>query len=96
VATFSNCGLTGVIGSYTLIASSPGLSSVTSAAITLTIGAASQLVFQTQPAGTVDGITFGLDPWLLWKILAQHRDLELKQHRDLGNRHPAGHRDPHL
>ena len=62
VATFSNCVITGVIGSYTLVASAPGLSSVTSAAITLTIGAASQLVFQTEPAGTTDGRNFTTQP----------------------------------
>ena len=62
VATFSNCVITGVIGAYTLVATAPGLSSVTSAVITLTIGAASQLVFQTEPAGTTDAKNFTTQP----------------------------------
>ena len=62
-ADFTNCQITGTVGAYTIVANDAGDSlSATSAPITLTIGAASQLVLLGQPTGAVDGVTFGSDP----------------------------------
>jgi len=49
-ADFTNCQITGTVGAYTIVANDAGDSlSATSAPITLTIGAASQLVLLGQP-----------------------------------------------
>ena len=60
VATFSGCAITGTAGagSYTLSATSGSLSA-TSTSITIVAGTASQLVFTTQPGGSVtEGAAF--------------------------------------
>jgi trimeric autotransporter adhesin len=57
VATFSGCNIVGKTGSYTLTATSTGLTSATSSAITITVGSATQLVFTTQPVGGVNEAT---------------------------------------
>ena len=62
VANFAGCKITGTTGSYTLTAAATGLTGATSNAFNITIGAASQLVFSTQPGGGVDGNTWGTQP----------------------------------
>ena len=61
VATFSGCQITGIVGSYTLTATSSGLTSATTT-FTLAPGTATHLVFTTQPAGAVDGVAFTTQP----------------------------------
>ncbi len=55
LATFAGCQIVGKTGSYTLTAAATGLPTITSNAFNITVGAASQLVFSTQPGGGVDG-----------------------------------------
>ena len=50
-ASFTGCEITGKIGTYTLTAAATGFTTITSNNVPITIGAASQLVFTTQPAG---------------------------------------------
>ena len=53
VATFNNLAVTGVVGPRTLVFTSPGLTSTTSASFNLTPGTPTALVMRTQPvAGT--------------------------------------------
>ena len=51
VASFAGCKIVGTIGSYTLTASDAPLPTATSNSFSITVGAASQLVFTTQPLG---------------------------------------------
>ena len=63
VATFANLAITGPTGAYTLQFLSTGLSSVTSAAITIGAGAPTKLVIATQPSVTgVNGVAFATQP----------------------------------
>ena len=62
VASFAGCKITGKLGSYTLTASATGLTGVTSNAFSITIGAATQLAFTTQPGGGVDGTAWTTQP----------------------------------
>jgi len=58
VATFDNLRLDKA-GTYTLYATSTGLSGVTTASFTVTAGAPSKLVFKTQPSNATAGGTLG-------------------------------------
>jgi Spherulation-specific family 4 len=62
VASFAGCEITGKAGSYTLSATATGLTSATSAAFTVSVGAAAQLAFTTQPAGGASGASLGTQP----------------------------------
>jgi hypothetical protein len=53
VASFTNLGISGTVGSYTLAFSSSGLTAVSSGAINLTAGAAAKLIVTTQPSSPV-------------------------------------------
>ncbi len=57
VATFNNLSIDKPAFGYTLTASAPGLSTVTSNAFNVSVGLASQLRFRTQPRDTVAGAT---------------------------------------
>ena len=57
MATFAGCNIVGKTGSYTLTATSSGLTSATSSAISITVGPAAQLVFTVQPVGGVNEAT---------------------------------------
>ena len=60
--TFAGCEITGKLGSYTLTASATGLTSAASNNIPITIGAASQLNFTTEPGGGVNGQAWATQP----------------------------------
>jgi hypothetical protein len=62
VASFAGCEITGKVGTYTLSATATGLTSATSAAFTVSAGAAAQLAFTTQPAGGASGASLGTQP----------------------------------
>ena len=62
VATFAGCQITGKAGTYTLSASATGLSGATSNSFNLSVGAATQLAFSTQPGGGANGATWGTQP----------------------------------
>jgi hypothetical protein len=65
VATFANCQITGAAaaGTYTLSATRAGLTTGTSGNVTIAVGAASTLVFTTQPVGGVgEGVNFATQP----------------------------------
>jgi hypothetical protein len=63
VATFAGCKVDRAGNGYTLTASSSGLTSDTSVAFNINVGAASQLVFTTQPGGsTATATAFGTQP----------------------------------
>jgi hypothetical protein len=62
VASFAGCKITGKAGSYTLKATDAGLTSATSSSFSVTVGAAAQLVFTTQPGGGVIGIAWSTQP----------------------------------
>jgi hypothetical protein len=51
-ATFSGLEIVGTAGSYTLRFDATGMTSVTSASLTLTAGAAAQLIIQTEPGSS--------------------------------------------
>ena len=55
VASFPGLTISGSVGSYTLSFTSPGLTGVTSSAISLTAGAPTQLSMVTQPPSTTTG-----------------------------------------
>jgi hypothetical protein len=63
VATFAGCQIAGKTGSYTLSATISGPITVNSSSLSITVGAASKLVFTTQPVGGVkEGTNFGTEP----------------------------------
>ena len=62
MATFAGCKITGTAGSYTLTASSTGLTSATTSAFTITFGTATQLVVTTQPNGGANGVAWTTQP----------------------------------
>ena len=62
MATFAGCKITGKTGSYTLNASATGLTGATSTSFTITIGAATQLAFTTQPGGGASGAIWSTQP----------------------------------
>ena len=62
VATFAGCQITGKAGTYTLSASATGLSGATSSSFNLSVGAAAQLAFSTQPGGGANGATWSTQP----------------------------------
>ena len=63
VATFAGCEIVGKAGTtYTLTASSPGLANGTSAAFSITVGAATQVAFTTQPGGGGNTSTWTTQP----------------------------------
>ncbi len=61
IATFSGLSIN-LVGSYTLSASSTGLTSATSTAFAVTPGVASKLVFTTQPVGAKAGNALATQP----------------------------------
>ena len=61
-ATFAGCEITGKIGTYTLTAAATGFTTMTSNNVPITVGAASQLVFTTQPGGGANGAVWGTQP----------------------------------
>jgi hypothetical protein len=62
LATFSNLGLSGPVGSYSLDFAAGGLNGVTSGSFNLTAGAPTQLQVVTDPSGAVNGVAFGTQP----------------------------------
>jgi hypothetical protein len=62
VATFAGCNIVGPAGTYTLTAASAGLTSGTSGNLTITVGAATQVVFTTQPGGGTSGAVWAVQP----------------------------------
>src|SRR5207248_2683205 len=62
-ATFTNLAITGAAGDRTLSFSATGLTGVTSAPVTLTAGAATQLTVTTEPSSTAQsGVPFAQQP----------------------------------
>jgi hypothetical protein len=62
-ATFTNLGITGPAGSYTIQFSSPGLAPVTSTAVVVAAAPASQLAITTQPSDSAaNGAAFARQP----------------------------------
>ena len=55
VASFAGCKITGKAGSYTLKATARNLTTATSSTFSVTAGAATKLVFTTQPGGGASG-----------------------------------------
>ena len=63
VATFTDLSITGTVGDRTLSFSAAGLTGATSGTVSVTAGAASQLVVTTQPSTTAQsGAVFGTQP----------------------------------
>jgi len=62
VATFAGCQIVGKSGNYTLSASATGLSTATSNSFNLSVGAATQLAFSTQPGGGPGAPTWAPSP----------------------------------
>jgi hypothetical protein len=67
VATFSGCQIVGPAGSYTIQASANdpvegNLPAATSGSFPITVGAASQLIFSTQPGGGKNGAPWTIQP----------------------------------
>ena len=61
VATFTGCQITGKAGTYTLSATGAGFST-TSTPFSITVGAAAQLAFSSQPGGGANGAIWGTQP----------------------------------
>jgi uncharacterized protein YccT (UPF0319 family) len=62
-ASFTNLSISGTGGDRTLSFTAPGLTSVTSTAITITAGAATQLTITTEPSSTAQsGVAFAQQP----------------------------------
>jgi uncharacterized protein (TIGR02145 family) len=62
VATFTDLVLSGTAGNFTLAFTPTSLTAATSNSFALSVGAASQAIITTQPAGAVDGATFTTQP----------------------------------
>ena len=62
VATFTNLVLSGSPGSFTLTFTPTSLTTATSNSFALSVGAASEVMITTQPAGAFDGIEFSTQP----------------------------------
>jgi hypothetical protein len=62
VATFAGCNITGTVGSYTLSATASGLTADSSNSFTITAGAATKLVFTTQPGGGARNTIWSTQP----------------------------------
>ena len=62
VNAFAGCQIVGKAGTYTLSANSAGLTSATSASLTLSVGPATQVAFTTQPGGGANGATWNTQP----------------------------------
>ena len=65
VASFAGCEIVGKTGTYTLTATSPGLSSGNSGAFTITVGVAAQVAFTTQPGGGANTAAWTAQPKVL-------------------------------
>jgi hypothetical protein len=61
VATFAGCSVDRV-GTYTLTATSTGLTSAASASFTITVGLATQLAFTASPSDSTVDIAFAIQP----------------------------------
>jgi signal peptidase I len=61
VATYAGCRVDKV-GSYTLTATSSGLTSAVSSSFTISTGSATKLVFTTSPGNAVHNVTFPIQP----------------------------------
>ena len=59
---FAGCKVTGLVGSYSLMASATGLSNATSNTFKITFGTATQLVFTALPGGGNDGVAWTNQP----------------------------------
>ena len=92
VATFAGCQIVGKAGSYTVTASTAGLTSATTSAFTITVGAATQLAFTTQPGGGANGAVWTTQPVVTVEDSGGNTVTTAEQHGHLGHRHPAGHR----
>jgi len=62
LATFTGCKIDLIGTGYTLTASSAGLTSATSGAFNITLGAATKVVFTVQPGGGTGGTAWGTQP----------------------------------
>ncbi len=62
VAAFASCRIDLAGAGYTLVASSPGLTSATSAPLTISVGPAARLTFTTSPGGATGGVALGIQP----------------------------------
>jgi hypothetical protein len=62
VATFANLTIDKIGNGYTLLATSTGLTQVTSSAFNITLGPAAKLAFFTQPSGGAPNIAFATQP----------------------------------
>ena len=62
VATFANLTIDKIGNGYTLLATSTGLTQVTSSAFNITLGPAAKLAFFTQPSGCAPNIAFATQP----------------------------------
>lgn len=62
VATFSDLGITGTAGTYTLTFSASGLAGATSSSITVTPSVPTQITISTQPGGASSGSAFSTQP----------------------------------
>jgi hypothetical protein len=62
VAHFAGCEVTGKTGTYSLTAAASGFTTITSNTFSITLGAASQLVFTSEPGGGANGATWGTQP----------------------------------
>jgi len=62
VAAFAGCKIIGKAGSYTLTATDGSLTSATTSAFSVTVGAAAKVVFTAQPGGPTDGVVWSTQP----------------------------------
>jgi hypothetical protein len=62
VASFAGCEITGKAGTYTLQATDGTLTPATSSTFSVSVGAAAQLAFTTQPAGGANGSAWPAQP----------------------------------
>jgi len=62
VASFTDLGITGTAGTYTLTFGAGGLTPATSSSINVVAGAAAQLSIATQPSGASSGVAFTTQP----------------------------------
>ena len=95
VASFAGCKITGKLGNYTLTASATGLTGATSNTFPITIGAASQLAFTTQPGGGVDGTAWATQPVVTVQDAGGNTVTTSTSLDHPGHHHPAGQRGDH-
>ena len=88
-ADFAGCQITGTLGTYTVTATATGLTTATSNNVPITIGAASQLAFTTEPGGGANTAAWGTQPTVAVEDVGGNIVPTATNQHHPGHHHPA-------